>query len=262
MPPSRNHLYHSLSPLILLAAFLVSLLAFLAPTPILPDRVSLLEVTTGVSRASRAKRWIAPADSVARAYSYSPHGFVKRAKKANSSSTAAASVPVTVKIGPLGACFTNLTTLDQSCMPPSFTPIFVDLYDDTLKLPSALAVALPQQFPLTTTALFVSLALLAVQFLAVALSSASMHASKALALIHKRQPTLRKAATVCGAVGLVVGLAATGALRVDLGRAVDEAGKVDGVQAKLGPAFNQLFAGLALQAVADALLVAEAFTSK
>ncbi|GAA5945024.1 hypothetical protein JCM3775_004264 [Rhodotorula graminis] len=261
MPPSRNHLYHSLSPLILLAAFLVSLLAFLAPTPILSDRVSLLEVTTGVSRAAKARRWIAPDDSIARAYSYTSHGFVKRAKKANSSSTAT-TVPVTVKIGPLGACYTNLTTLDQSCMSPSFTPIFVDLYDDVLKLPSPLAAALPQQFPLTTTALFVSLALIAVQFLAVVLSSASMHASKKLALVNKRQPTLRKAATVCGAVGLVVGLAATGALRVDLGKAVDAAAKVDNVQAKLGPGFNQLFAALALQAVAVALLVAEAFTSK
>ena len=124
-------------------------------------------------------------------------------------------------------------------MAPSFTPIFVDLYDDVLKLPSALSSTLPQQFPLTTTALFVSLALLAVQLLAVVLSSASMHASKNLALINKRQPTLRKAATVCGAVGLVVGFAATGALRVDLGRAVDEAGKVDGVQAKLGPGFSR-----------------------
>ncbi|GAA5838486.1 hypothetical protein JCM9279_003259 [Rhodotorula babjevae] len=261
MPATKNHLYHSLSPLILLAAFLVSVLAFLTPTPILSDRVSLLEVIISGSRASNARRWIAPDDSVARAYSHSSHGFVKRAKKANSSSTAAATAPVTVKIGPLGACFTNLTTLDQSCMAPSFTPIFVDLYDDVLKLPSSLSSTLPQQFPLTTTALFVSLALLAVQFLAVALSSASMHAPNKLALVNKRQTTLRKAATVCGAVGLVVGLAATGALRVDLGRAVDEAGKVGGVQAKLGPGFNQLFAGLALQAVADALLVAEAFTS-
>ena len=107
MPATKNHLYHSLSLLILLAAFLVSLLAFLAPTPILSDRVSLLEVTASASRAAKTRRWIAPDDSVARAYSNSAHGFVKRAKKANSSSIAAATVPVTVKIGPLGASLSS-----------------------------------------------------------------------------------------------------------------------------------------------------------
>lgn len=98
-----NHLYHSLSPLILLAAFLVSLLAFLAPTPILSDRVSLLEVSTNVSSSINVKRWYAEDDSVALAYS--AHRFVRRAKKANASSSSAAAattVPVTVKIGPLG----------------------------------------------------------------------------------------------------------------------------------------------------------------
>ncbi|TNY18064.1 hypothetical protein DMC30DRAFT_419189 [Rhodotorula diobovata] len=258
-----NHLYHSLSPLILLAAFLVSLLAFLAPTPILSDRVSLLEVSTNVSSSISVKRWYAEDDSVALAYS--AHRFVRRAKKANASSSSAAAattVPVTVKIGPLGACFTNLTTTHQSCMSPSFTPIFVDVYDDALKLPSSLSSTLPEQFPLTTTAIFVSLALLAVQFLAVVFSSASMHASKKLTFLDKKQPMLRKAATVCGGVGLVVGLAATGALRVQLGKAADKAGKLPGVEAKLGPGFIQLFAGLALQAVAGAFLVAEAFTSK
>ncbi|BGP36507.1 hypothetical protein JCM10449v2_000408 [Rhodotorula kratochvilovae] len=255
-----NHLYHSLSPLVLLAAFLVSLLAFLAPTPILSDRVSLLEVSTNVSSSANAKRWLAHEDAVTLAYS---HRMVRRAKKANSSaSTAATAVPVTVKIGPLGACYTNLTTTKQSCMAPAFTPIFVELYDNALRLPSAVSAPLPDQFPLIPTALFVSLCLLAVQFLAVVFSSAGMHASKKLALLNKKQATLRKAATVCGVVGLLVGIVATAALRVQLGKAADEAGKVDGVEAKLGSGFMQLFAGMALQAVADLLLVAEAFTSK
>lgn len=131
-------------------------------------------------------------------------------------------------------------------MSPSFTPIFVDVYDDALKLPSSLSSTLPEQFPLTTTAIFVSLALLAAQFLAVAFSSASMHASKRLTFLNKKQPMLRKAATVCGGVGLVVGLAATGALRVQLGKAADKAGKLPGVEAKLGPGFIRALTASAL----------------
>lgn len=52
-----NHLYHTLSPLILLASFLVLLLSFLAPTPILHERVSLLQVEVNTS-TPLAKRWI------------------------------------------------------------------------------------------------------------------------------------------------------------------------------------------------------------
>ncbi|GAA6051692.1 hypothetical protein JCM3770_001230 [Rhodotorula araucariae] len=255
-----NHLYHSLSPLVLLAAFLVSLLAFLAPTPILSDRVALLEVSTNVSTSANARRWLAHEDTVAQEYL---HRMARRAKKANSSSTVSTTtVPVTVKIGPLGACYTNLATAHESCMAPSFTPIFVEFYNDALKLPSTVSSTLPEQFPLVPTALFVSLCLLAVQFLAVVLSSAGMHAPKKLAVLNKKQVTLRKAATVCGGIGILVGVVATAVLRVQLGKAAAEAGKVHGVEAKLGSGFTQLFTGLALQTVGALLLVAEAFTSK
>ncbi|GAA5997385.1 uncharacterized protein JCM10292_000223 [Rhodotorula paludigena] len=249
-----NHLYHSLAPLILFAAFLVSLLAFLAPTHILHDRVSLLEVKTNATRSSSSKRWLVHEPPTL------PHNkMVKRAK--SSGAAQVTTVPVTVSIGPLGACYTNLTTSEQTCTTPSLTPIFVDVYDN-VRLPDTIADALPDYFPLVPTGILISLGLMGLQLVAVLASSVSMHASKKLAFMNKKQPTLRKAAMFMGLVSLLIGMVAVTALRVQLGNAADKAGKTDGVEAKLGSGFNQLFAGLVLQAVAVALLVSEAITSK
>ncbi|GAA5897429.1 hypothetical protein JCM6882_001884 [Rhodosporidiobolus microsporus] len=263
MAATKNHLYHTLSPLVLFAAFLVSLLAFLAPTPIFPDRVALLSVSTNVSSTAsspNAKRWIAE-DALAAPFHVKR--MVKRAKKSNStaaSSNTTTTEPVKIDLGPLGGCYSNSTSSDPVCTSPTFTPIFVELYD-TLGFSTTLQDALPDQFPLAPTALFASLLLLAYQFLAVVFSSISMHASKKAAFLAKRQPMLRKSALVAGVISLAIGLAATATLRVQLGKVVDKLEDV-GVTGKLGSGFDQFWAGLALQAVAVLLLVAEAFTSR
>uniref|UniRef100_A0A0K3CGX4 Uncharacterized protein n=1 Tax=Rhodotorula toruloides TaxID=5286 RepID=A0A0K3CGX4_RHOTO len=218
-----NHIYHSLNPLILLTAFLVSLLAFLAPTPILSDRVSLLSVET--TKSSSAKRWIDDAAGpVPAAHS---RRMMKRAKAKSAAATT--TVPVSVDLGPLGACYTNSTTHSKSCMSPSFTPIFFEMYSD---------------------------------FLAVLVSSISMHATKKLAFLTKQQGKVRRAATIMGVISFVVGLAAAGAMRVQLGKAASAINKAGGAKASLGSGFLQFWAGYALLAVADVLLVVEAFTSR
>lgn len=125
-------------------------------------------------------------------------------------------------------------------MAPSFTPIFIEMYSD-VGLSSSITNALPAQFPLTPTALFVSLALMASQFLAVVISSISMHASKKLAFLTSHQVKVRKAATVMGIISLVVGLAAAGALRVQLGKAVSTINKAGGATASLGSGFIRVF---------------------
>ncbi|GAA5844682.1 hypothetical protein JCM11251_007349 [Rhodosporidiobolus azoricus] len=260
MAATKNHLYHILSPLILLAAFLVALLAFLAPTPIFPDRISLLSVSTATSRngsATNTKRWMADEAGMR----FHSNRMVKRAKKSNSTpNDATTSAPIELVLGPLGGCFSDSTTSDPVCIAPSFTPIFVEMYD-SLPLSAAVKDALPDQFPLAPTALFASLILLAYQFLAVALSSISMHASKKPAFLAKKQPMLRKSALVAGVISLAIGLAATGTLRIQLGKVVDKLNDA-GMTAKLGPGFDQFWAALALQAVAVLLLAAEAFTSR
>ncbi|GAA6006651.1 hypothetical protein JCM10207_005004 [Rhodosporidiobolus poonsookiae] len=253
-----NHLYHSLSPLVLLAAFLVSLLSFLAPTPILSDQVSLLSLSTNVSSSTNtttAKRWIAADSHAAVAHS---KRMVKRAKKA--SLAAATTTQVDLVLGPLGACYSNSTSSDPVCLSPSFTPIFVELYD-TVGLSNTVQSALPEQFPLAPSALFLSIALLAVEFIAVVLSSLGMHATKRLRFFTAKQPLLRKAATVAGIAAFVIGIAATAALRVQLGKVVDKL-KEASVEGKLGTGFHLLYAGIVLEAVALLLLGAEAITSR
>lgn len=138
----------------------------------------------------------------------------------------------------IGACYTNFTTSDQSCTTPSLTPIFVDVLDN-VRLPDKIADALPDYFPLVPTGILISLGLMGLQLVAVLASSVSMHASKKLAFLNKKQPTLRKAAMFMGLISLVVGVVAVAALRVQLGNAADKAGKTDGVEAKLGSGFNR-----------------------
>lgn len=97
MPSTMNHLYHTLSPLILLTAFLVSLLAFLAPTPIFADRVSLLTVSLKSSSTSKLKRFIP--EAVLDPPSSDRQRMVKRAKKLNAASS---TKEVEFVYGPLG----------------------------------------------------------------------------------------------------------------------------------------------------------------
>ncbi|GAA5898723.1 hypothetical protein JCM5296_006697 [Sporobolomyces johnsonii] len=264
-----NHLYHTLSPFVLLAAFLVSLLAFLAPTPILSDRVSLLSVSTNASSASTSssntKRWLA--DSQLDAAYPNLQRMVKRAKKtdlsASNASSTASKTPITLVFGPLGACYTSgsRSSASPTCASPSFTPIFIELYDN-LTLPATTIDALPAQFPLAPTALFVSLLLLALQLVAVVFSSISMHATKKAAFLLKRQATMRKTATGAGVLSLAIMLAATIALHVQLSDVVDKLKDAGAATASLGGGFTQLFAGAGLEAVAILLLVSEAWTSR
>ncbi|GAA5941630.1 hypothetical protein JCM1841_000597 [Sporobolomyces salmonicolor] len=264
-----NHLYHTLSPFVLLAAFLVSLLAFLAPTPILSDRVSLLSVSTNVSSAlassTKTKRWLA--ESQLEASYPNLQRMIKRAKKTDLSASSAAStaskMPVTLDFGPLGACYTSgaRSSASPTCASPSFTPIFIELYDN-LTLPTTTINALPAQFPLAPTALLMSLLLLAVQLVAVVFSSISMHATKKAAFLLKRQATMRKTATGAGILSLAIMLAATIALHVQLSDVVDKLKVSGAATASLGSGFTQLFAAAGLQAVASLLLVSEAFTNR
>ncbi|GAA5842419.1 hypothetical protein JCM5353_006765 [Sporobolomyces roseus] len=253
-----NHLYHTLSPLILLTAFLVSLLAFLAPTPIFADRVSLLTVSLKSSSTSKLKRFIP--EAVLDPPSSDRQRMVKRAKKVNAASS---TQEVEFVYGPLGACY-SIDSGDLLCTSPTFTPIFVDLYTVNATLPSTTADILPDQFPLVPAALFVSLLLLATQLLAVVFSSISMHASKKGKTqgLAARQPSARKVATVAGILGLAAMLASTLALRSQLSDVVEGIKKAGLGEASLGSGFNQLFAGAALEIVVIILLVAEAFTSR
>ncbi|GAA6059884.1 hypothetical protein JCM10212_007089 [Sporobolomyces blumeae] len=257
-----NHLYHTLSPLVLLTSFLVSLLAFLAPTPIFADRVSLLSFSTNTtgSTSTSAKRWLPEAD-------LDPafpdlQRMVRRAKTTNAASSAL-TVPLHMTWGPLGACV-SVDSGDLNCTSPTFTPIFVDLYSTNTSLPTSTADILPDQFPLAPTALFVSLKLVAVQFLLLVASSIAMHASKRdkLAAFAAKQPALRKVATGAGIVSLAVMLAATLALRSQLSTVVDWVEKRKAGTASLGKGFDQLFASIALEIVVLILLVAEAFTGR
>ncbi|GAA5973222.1 hypothetical protein JCM21900_003893 [Sporobolomyces salmonicolor] len=264
-----NHLYHTLSPFVLLAAFLVSLLAFLAPTPILSDRVSLLSVSTNVSSASasstKTKRWLA--ESQLEASYPNLQRMVKRTKKTDLSASSAAStaskMPVTFDFGPLGACYTSgpRSSASPTCASPSFTPTFIELFDN-LTLPTTTSNALPAQFPLAPTALLISLLLLAVQLVAVVFSSISMHATKKAAFLLKRQATMRKTATGAGMLSLALMLAATIALHVQLSDVVDKLKVSGAATASFGSGFAQLFAGAGLQAIASLLLVSEAFTNR
>ncbi|GAA5980479.1 hypothetical protein JCM5350_001514 [Sporobolomyces pararoseus] len=258
-----NHLYHTLSPLIIYTAFLVSLLAFLAPTPIFPDRVSLLSVTLDSSRStssnSTPKRWLEESELDVRFPDR--QRMVKRAKKVESSN--ASSQAYNLVYGPLGACL-SVDSSDPTCTSPTFTPIFVDLYSSNMTLPASTIALLPDQLPLAPAGLFVSLLLLATQLLAIIGSSISMHANKKGKAqgLAKHQPAMRKVATVVGILGLAVMLAATLALRTQFSKVVDEVKKAGLGTANLGTGFAQLFAGAALEIVVSILLVAEAFTSR
>lgn len=106
-----NHLYHSLSPLLLLASFLVLLLSFLAPVPILHERVLLLKVEVKSTSSSTTKRWLAPPE--APIFTPSFHRMAKKSKsilaratnstkKASASTGSLTSATHTLYFGPMG----------------------------------------------------------------------------------------------------------------------------------------------------------------
>lgn len=103
-----NHLYHTLSPLLLLASFVVLLLSFLAPVPILHERISLLRIEVNATASGVSRRWLAQSEISTSAVV--SHRMLKRsvlARAANSTKKAAASAQAaatahTLYFGPMG----------------------------------------------------------------------------------------------------------------------------------------------------------------
>ncbi|ORY73402.1 hypothetical protein BCR35DRAFT_333667 [Leucosporidium creatinivorum] len=266
-----NHLYHSLSPLVLLASFLILLLSFLAPVPILHERVSLLKVEVDSTASSATKRWLAAPE--APIFTPSFHRMAKRSKtilaratnstkKASASAGSSTSATHTLNFGPMGACSLPVpTNSNLTCTSPSFTPIFVDLVE-AVGLSSTQQATLPDQFPLAPTALFLALLLNVLCLNSTLLSSLASHAPSKAGFLAKKQVTLRKAALGAGFVSLCIGLAAAICLRVQLAKVVKEWNALGSGVAELGTGFTQLWAGFALEAVSVLLLVAEDLTSR
>ena len=101
-----HHIFHSFAPIVLLTAYLVTLLAFLAPTPILPS-VYLMHVSSPVSAmaVTPGRHYIIGGG----ARNASRREMVKVVKRGPS-----VMVPVAVElqIGPLGELFLRSTKLD------------------------------------------------------------------------------------------------------------------------------------------------------
>ena len=246
-----HHIFHSFAPIVLLTAYLVTLLAFLAPTPILSS-VYLMHVSSPVSAMA-----VTPGRHLGGgARNPSRREMVKVVKRGPS-----VMVPVAIElhIGPLGelfprstkldtvltaphspakgACYTNVTSGGQECQSPSFTPIFSELYDD-LSIPSAVVDTLVTQFPFSPTFLFISICLMFVQLLVIASLAAGMHKPQGnLGFIARKQHRIVRVALIIGGISLLLGLAATGALRVIVGHDVKGAKEVEGVTAEVGSGF-------------------------
>ncbi|GAA5866283.1 hypothetical protein JCM3774_006601 [Rhodotorula dairenensis] len=240
-----HHLFHSFAPVVLLTAYLVTILAFLAPTPILADHVYLMHVSMPVSAMA-----VTPGRHYIIGGGYTPRngsqkqGMTKVVKRGPS-----VMVPVAIElqIGPLGACYTNVSSGGQECQSPSFTPIFSELYDD-LSVPPAVVDTLVTQFPFSPTFLFISMCLMFIQLLMITSLAAGMHKPTGnLGFIARKQHRIVRTALIIGVVSLALGLAATGALRVVVGHDVNAAKDVQGVTADIGSGFAQLWAGYILQ---------------
>ena len=107
----------------------------------------------------------------------------------------------------------------MTCQPPSFTPIFTPVYELTA-VPTDILNHLPDQFPLTPTALFLGILLGAVAMLASFLASLPFH-FKSMTRLEKRRAYLTKITLHSGAVSVLFGLTASISLRVSLGNVVD-----------------------------------------
>lgn len=261
-----NHFYHTLNPLVALAAFVLLLLTFLSPTTIFADRVSLLHVnTTTASTTATTSSSSAVATITRRAVAARDlHRFEKRAKvNATSKAAAAASATFTSSLdlfyGPMGewhevenllrlrsfgltslagACVrsTKAGASSISCSAPSFTPIFLPLYT-SVDVPAAVQADLPDQFPLAPTALFLCLLLSGCALVAIFLSSVGNHAPKGV--FARKAGTWRRLALWSTVAALVVGLASTVALRKQLGDVVKSLSAVDAGGASLGTGFTR-----------------------
>ncbi|GAA5980969.1 hypothetical protein JCM10908_003934 [Rhodotorula pacifica] len=257
-----HHLFHSFAPIVLLTAYLVTLLAFLAPTPILANHVYLMHVSVPVSAmaVTPGRHYIVGGGTMPRK-DCRKQGMTKVAKRGPS-----VMVPVAIEleIGPLGACYTNVTSGGQECQSPSFTPIFAELYDD-LSIPSTVVDTLTAQFPFSPTFLFISICLMFIQLLIMSSLAFGMHKPQGnLAFIARKQHRIVRVALIIGSISLVLGLAATGILRGIIGSDVKAAQNVQGitVTADIGSGFAQLWAGYILQLVVVLLLVAEFFATR
>lgn len=95
-----HHLFHSFAPIVLLTAYLVTLLAFLAPTPILADHVYLMHVSVPVSAMS-----VTPGRHYVVGGGYTPRKFSRKrrmVKVVKRGPSVMVPVAIELQIGPLG----------------------------------------------------------------------------------------------------------------------------------------------------------------
>ncbi|BGP52710.1 hypothetical protein JCM8202v2_000266 [Rhodotorula sphaerocarpa] len=171
-------------------------------------------------------------------------------------------VGLQIQVGPLGACYTNITSGDKVCQTPSFTPMFSELYDD-ISMPPQVSDALTTQFPFSPTFIFISLCLIFIEFIFVTALAIGMHKPQGnLAFIARKQHRLVRLSLLIGLVALVLGLAATGALRIVIASDISAAQGIPGVEAEFGAGFAQLWAAYILQAVVTLLLLTEFFLTR
>lgn len=138
---------------------------------------------------------------------------------------------------PTGACYTNITSGDKVCQTPSFTPMFSELYDD-ISMPPQVSDALTTQFPFSPTFIFISLCLIFIEFIFVTALAIGMHKPQGnLAFIARKQHRLVRLSLLIGLVALVLGLAATGALRIVIASDISAAQGIPGVEAEVGTGF-------------------------
>lgn len=95
-----------------------------------------------------------------------------------------------------------------------FTPLF-----DTLSIPTTLQAFLPNQFPLAPAVIFLSAILLILTALIALIVVVLPITNKAR---EEKQISMRKLGLILGGISLLAGLAATSALRFELGRFVTE----------------------------------------
>lgn len=138
-----------------------------------------------------------------------------------------------------GACYNinRQDTKNMTCSSPSFTPNFTPLLDDAGIWPT-LQSHLPDQFPLAPSATFLGVLLLAAAFSASLLFAAPFH-SKKFAALEKRRLRLSKFVVGTGGLGVVLGLVATIALRIELAKTVTNVNEIAGLEALLGNGFNR-----------------------
>ncbi|KAK4057636.1 hypothetical protein OIO90_001283 [Microbotryomycetes sp. JL221] len=262
-----NHIYHTLSPLMLITACILLLLTFLSPVMILSDRVSLVSFNI-LESASTSTTKETPKRAIVfdvGHLSAVEHRMIKRTKLALrampvvKSSLAAASrtSPVSIRIGFLGLC--SKSSGGEFCQRPSLTPMFDDVYD-SLRISTPVKSILPQQLPMQPTAALVSSVLAIISLFGLSISALAMHLPKKAAFLGKFQPKMRKLALICGGVSTLVGVIVTGVLMVQLKKSVDDFNALKQGQASIESGFHQMWAALALETLTVLFLAAESKT--